>query len=211
MGVGENGPGPRYYIRPMMAADLAVSLSAVETALRRLDRNTLLGRLRQGLSNEIVRSGLASAGLLATPEFERLYAWRDGTSIAGATLDDIHLFPGFYLLSLEDALLHYRDYVACERWRRGWIPIFANGGGDFYVVVLTRDGNGSIRHSWIEETDHPVEFSSLKSMFNTLAQGFARDVFFVDNSSGYLEMDDNVFFELAKELNADVGYWRELV
>ena len=66
-----------------------------------------------------------------------------------------------------------------------------------------------MRHFWIDEVEHPIEFSSLSAMLATLAAGFERGIFYVD-PSGYLEMDDLVFGGLATELNPDVTYWREL-
>ena len=65
-----------------------------------------------------------------------------------------------------------------------------------------------MRHFWIDESEHPIEFSSLGTMLATLAQAFERGIFFVD-PSGYLEMDDLVFGELAAELNPDLGWWRD--
>lgn len=66
-----------------------------------------------------------------------------------------------------------------------------------------------MRHFWIDEIQHPIEFASLSAMLSTLAAGFDRGVFFVDQR-GYLEMDDLAFGGLATTMNPDVRYWREL-
>ena len=132
---------------------------------------------------------------------EALYAWRDGTETAGVgSVDDIHLFPGFYLLSLEDAVANYQSFEADHRWTPGWLPVFANGGGDFYVTDLGGDTAGVVRHFRIEETEHPIEFLTIDDMLTTIAAGFRRGVFYVD-ADGYLEMDDLAFGPLAAELN----------
>lgn len=193
-----------------MSDDLSVSLAAIELALRRLERNDLLRSLQAGLSADDVRSMLASAGLPSTRDLEEIYGWRNGTaSDSAASLDDIQLFPGFHLLSLQDAITNYQAFVTDQRWTPGWLPVFANGGGDFYVVDLSPSGTGAVRHFWIDEAEHPIEFSSLSAMMATLAAGFQREIFYVD-PDGYLEMDDLVFGELATEMNPDVAYWREL-
>ncbi|HEY0693981.1 MAG TPA: SMI1/KNR4 family protein [Kribbella sp.] len=193
-----------------MSDDISVSLATIESALRRLGREALLQSLQSGLPADAVRSALDSTGLPSTSELEEVYAWRNGTaSDSPASLDDIQLFPGFHLLSLEDAVTNYRTFVTGERWTPRWLPVFANGGGDFYVVDLSPTGAGAVRHFWIDEAEHPIEFSSLSAMMATLAQGFARGIFTVD-PDGYLEMDDLVFGELATETNPDVAYWREL-
>lgn len=193
----------------MTTDNLSPSLVAIEASLRRLDRQALLRSLQVGLSVEVLRAALAVVDLAATPELESLYGWRNGTSTFGsATLDDIHFFPGFYLLSIEDAAANYRAFVNDARWKTGWFPIFANGGGDFYVLDLHAPTTSPVRHFRIEKSEHPIEFSSLAALLKTLHRAFERGVFFVD-PSGYLEMDDFGFAELAVELNPDVNWWQE--
>lgn len=192
-----------------MMTDMAGVLSQLEAALTRLDRQGLLRTLRPGLSAAEVQEFLGSVGLKSNPELEALYSWRDGTSTEGvAAVDDIHMFPGFYLLSLEDAVANYRAFVTDRRWDSGWLPVFANGGGDFYVVDLGSQDDGPVRHFRIDESEHPIEFSSIKDMLRTLVQAFERGIFFVD-AGGYLEMDDLAFGMLAAELNPHISWWTE--
>ena len=187
--------------------DLSASLVSIEASLRCLNREALLRSLQVGLSAETVRSFLESVGFSSMIEVEALYKWKNGTSTAGMTLDDITLFPGFYLLSIEDAIANYRTFVTDPRWRTEWLPLFANGGGDFYVLDLRSSLAGQVRHFRIDESDHPVEFASLAAMLTTLAVAFERGIFFVD-ANGYLEMNDLDFGTLAAELNNDVDWWR---
>jgi cell wall assembly regulator SMI1 len=116
------------------------------------------------------------------------------------------LFPGFYFLSLEDAVANYRAFVADPRWTPGWLPLFANGGGDFYVTDVSGEPAGVVRHFRIEESEHPVEFLTIGSMLATVAAGFERAIFFVD-ADGYLEMDDLAYADLAAQLNPGVPWW----
>ena len=189
--------------------DLSLSLATIEKALQRLGRRVLLESLQEGVPAEAVRSSLAGVGLLSSRELEALYGWRNGTSTDGVmAADDIHLFPGFYLLSLEDAAANYRAFANDARWTAGWLPLFANGGGDFYFLDLNEPGGGSVGHFRIEESEHPIEFGSLQAMLETLVVAFDRGVFFVD-PSGYLEMDDLAFAEVAAEFNPDIAWWRD--
>ena len=188
--------------------DLVDALASIERGLDRLGRHALLRALRPGVSVGQTRDLLSSAGLPSSEQVETVYEWRDGTDTSGGSLDDIHVFPGFYFLSAEDAVANYRAFVADPRWSPGWLPLFANGGGDFYVVDLGSDVPDLIRHFRIDESEHPLEFESLAAMLSTLAAGFDRSVFFVD-SNGYLEMDDLAFASLAAELNPRVPWWTE--
>lgn len=190
-----------------MKIDLSASITSIDAALQRLKRNVLLQAFHSGLSSEAVRFSLEGVGLTSTPELEALYMWKNGTSTVGVTLDDIHIFPGFYMLSMEDAIMNYRSFVTDPRWRKGWLPIFANGGGDFYVLDLDSLPTGQVRHFRIDESEHPVEFTSLGAMLATLAAAFERGIFFVD-PHGYLEMNDLVFGGLAADMNHGVDWWR---
>lgn len=192
-----------------MTEDISSPLEFIEKALQRLGRRVLLESLQEGLLAEEVRSSLAAVGLPPTPALEALYGWRNGTSTVGvAAVDDIHLFPGFYLLSLEDAVANYKVFTTEGQWMAGWLPLFANGGGDFYVLDLSRPAASPVRHFRIAESEHPIEFGSLDGLFVTLATAFDRGIFFVD-PGGYLEMDDLVFGGIAAELNPDVDWWRD--
>ncbi len=187
--------------------EVTSALADIEIGLERLGRRILLSALRPGLDADQTRMLLRGCDLPGSEQVESLYSWRDGTETEGIpTLDDIHLFPGFYLLSLEDAVANYRAFVSDQRWTPGWLPIFANGGGDFYVTDLSGEMPGVVRHFRIEESEHPVEFLTVRDMLTTIAAGFARGVFFVDDH-GYLEMDDLAFGSLAAELNPRVPWW----
>lgn len=186
---------------------LIAPLTDIEKAFETLKRNVLLEALRPGIDADRVRSLLGEFRLPVSSHLEELYAWHDGTGTTGvASLDDIHFFPGFYFLSLEDAVANYRAFVSDPRWMPGWLPIFANGGGDFYVTDLSGEPAGVVRHFRIEESEHPVEFLTIGSMLTTIAAGFEQTVFFVDGN-GYLEMNDLDYAAVAARLNPGVPWW----
>ena len=179
----------------------------MQGGLEQLGRRRTLDALRDGLDARHTKARLREVRLQTASSLEKLFAWHDGTRTEdAASLDDLHLFPGFYFLSLDDALANYRAFVHDERWAPTWLPVFANGGGDFYVIDLGGDVSPGIRHFRLEEGEHPLEFLSLGDMMTTLAVAYERGVFFVD-SSGYLEMDDASFAAVAAELNPDVRWW----
>lgn len=118
----------------------------------------------------------------------------------------MYFLPGFYFLALEDALKSYEAFLPDTRWQRGWLPIFADGGGDFLFVDLSERGAASIRHFRLEEVEHPVEYENLLNMLKTISRAYQDKVFFVD-SEGYLEMNDDEYASLAHELNPSVKWW----
>jgi hypothetical protein len=187
------------------------SLAAIDRGLTELGRSVLISSWRPGQSPARVRDLLAHRGMTAVRELEDAFAWHDGIDFPpDVPADDFHVFPGFYMLGLDEAVASYDTYVSDRRWNPGWLPLFANGGGDFYVVDLSEVDHGSVRHFRIEESEHPVEFATVSAFFATLAEGFKEGIFYVD-SAGYLEMDDTTFGELAARLNPGISWWTESI
>lgn len=126
----------------------------------------------------------------------------------GLPLGSSYLFPGFYLLTIEDALANYAAFVANLRLDSKWLPVRADGGGDFYVIELGGGLAGSVRRFRIDESQHPIQFESLGAMFETIARGFESSVFFV-NRNGYLDMDGGEISAVAAALNPLVPWWND--
>lgn len=189
-----------------MIDGLIDSLSSIEHANRDLGRGNLLQVLQPGVSAEHVRSSLGESGLRSTEEIEALYAWHDGIADTDATIGQITLWPAFYFTSLEETAANYQAFVDDPRWTPGWLPMFSNGGGDFYVIDLSAPGETPVRHFRIDEAEHPVEFMSLTAMFATIEEAFRRGCFYV-TPEGYLGRDSLAFGKLAAEMNPDVEWW----
>jgi hypothetical protein len=186
--------------------DEAALLNLLERELNRFGRESVISRLRPGLDPDDVRERVEKAGLKSSPYFEALYAWRDGVDTTEATIGEIDLIPGCYLLSLDDALTNYRAFRGSSRWNRHWLPFLADGGGDFYVVEASSEAEGAVRHFRIDESEHPVEFSSVSSMIVVVLAAYRRGAYFLDEN-GYLEMHDELFADLARELDPGVPWW----
>jgi hypothetical protein len=89
-----------------------------------------------GLDEGDVAGPLRPAGRAPANEVVALYGWGNGTNAPAVTpLDDIHFFPGFYLMSLEEALVSYAAFCHDDRSQPDWLPLFANRGGDFYAAA----------------------------------------------------------------------------
>ncbi|MDM8084330.1 hypothetical protein QUV83_06095 [Cellulomonas cellasea] len=185
---------------------MAESLARIDAGLRELRRDALLELLMPAVEPSRTRAVLTAHGLPSRAAVEALYGWRGGTGPGDARLGDISMLPGFYLLTLDDALANYEAFLPDARWAPGWLPLFANGGGDFYVADLGGEMAGSVRHFRIDESEHPVDFLTLADMARTMAAAFDRGVFFVD-SHGHLEMNDLDFAAVAAELNPRVPWW----
>ncbi|MCP4679067.1 MAG: SMI1/KNR4 family protein [Deltaproteobacteria bacterium] len=169
-----------------------------------------LNALKPGRACAEITASLSGLGLSASQELVALFGWKDGTIVkSGDTLDDLHFFPGFYLLSLADATSIYTSMRNTEAWDSCWFPVFANGGGDFYAVKLDRGKHESTEVvGYIRgEPEHPVEYVSLTSMMNTILTCFEKQYFFV-SPHGYLEADDEAHARVARRFNPDLAVWQ---
>lgn len=188
---------------------LVPHLDRILEYLRKL-RRPIVHRLRNGVDGRHIEKVLGEAGLPSNKEIFDLWQWRNGTVIEpGTMLDDIHFFPGFYLFSVEDAVTQYLAMEGDGRWNRAWLPIFANGGGDFYAADFSRTDADSapIIGFLLGQEEHPTEYESLEKMCETVSVCFERGVFFVSRE-GYLEMDDASHSMIARQLNPTLEIWK---
>ena len=190
-----------------MNQDLDDFLGQLEAAIRRLARPTV-GLLNPGIEADRVRQLLRDRGLEPTTDLARLWAWRNGTEAStGAALGDLWLVPGFYLLSVQDATINFDAFVQSPRWNASWLPLMADGGGDFLAVNCSRDrDHGSVYRFRIDQSEHPMEYRTVERMVATFAAAFDRGTFYVDDE-GYLDQNDAEFAALAAELNPSIAWW----
>lgn len=188
-------------------------------ALERLDAALQVGRvptawglLNPGIPISQVRDAVASQGLPYSPELETLYEWHDGTGSGSeaALLGCLWLIPGFYLLSLDEAVTNYAVFRKDQRWNPNWFPVFADGGGDFYVIDFDNAPARVVRHFRLEEMEHPIEYRSLAAMIATFATAFESGAIFVDGT-GYVDVNDEAFNAIAARLNPDIPWWTDSV
>lgn len=186
---------------------LGAALEQLEESLRRLGRAGLVGALRPGLRPEAVAAQLGRRGLQAPPEVVEIFGWHDGVDEpADRVMDDVQLFPGFYMVSLEGCLMNYDVFVRSSRWSPAWFPFLANGGGDFYFLDLSVSPP-TVGNFEIYESDVRTEFSTLLSFIET--EIVAIDSGIVHVAGGFLEMDDLAFAELAAAREPRLSAWRD--
>ena len=144
-----------------------------------------------------------ATALVAPTQLTRIDAATRDANRRAASRGETPAPPG---QSLDDAVGNLQAFRSDSRWDANWPPLLANGGGDFYVADLGVR-SATIRHFRIEESVHPIEFSSLRSMLLTIARASKLGIIFVGESA-YLELDDHMFVDLAAAMNPEVEWWR---
>jgi hypothetical protein len=152
--------------------------------LQRLERQQALALVLPPPSREEATWRLTAVSLpAADPILEWFSCWGGRTS--GGELGKIDVLPGFYALSLADAVAHRHAY---PQWPDSWLPLLADGGGDFYVADTKSSMVPVFRHRY-DEPDPERVAGSLADFLASAALAYARGVIYV--SDGYLEQDEN--------------------
>ncbi len=171
-------------------------------------KRPVVALLKDGLDVNVVEQLMKKILLDPPADLIKLYECFNGTKIkAGDSLDDTHFFPGFYWLCLEDAIESYTSFIADNRWGKSWLPIFSNGGGDFYVVVCDKDSPifGSVIGFMLGEDEHFIEFPNLSTMLCVIDECFAKGIYYV--SDGFLDADYNAAMLVAKRFCPELEFY----
>ena len=185
-------------------------LNEIEESIQQLN-HPCVDHLNPGITSLKIQELFEEIPLQPNQDLHALYAWRNGSKDSeGVTLGEQAFFPGFYLMSLEESIQTYLELRERYGWDKSWFPIFASGGGDFYVMFLAPEAQGKILGFYVFEEEPQVEYRSLKSMLTTFKVCYEQGVIF-RNEQGYLEMDYRKHAEIAHEMNPDVKMWLEFL
>ncbi len=185
-------------------------MDRVEKHLRHLGRKSP-DLLQPPVSDADLQRWSAEFPFAFTEELRAVYSWRDGTRAdAGDLLENLHFFPGFVLLSLEDARRHYMERKDGAQWQENWFPLFADEAGDYYVVPCeaARVESTAVIGFVHGEPEQIAEYQSVAAMMATLDAAFAAGVFFVDGDDS-LEIDDDRYKRVARRFNPGISEWQD--
>jgi len=168
----------------------------------------VLSLLQEGVKRIDIEEVEKSIGLKFPSDFFELYYLNNGTLVKeGDILDDLHFFPGFYFMSLEDAIHDYKILIKADQWNKNWFPIFSNGGGDYFCVDCT-EGNKYPIIGFIVgyEDDEMIDYLNLYIMFKTIAECFEKGAYFIEDD--YLEIDIEKEKIISRKNNPGLDRWK---
>lgn len=193
----------------MAPDDIPQLMDGVVAHLQRLGRS-VPSLLQTPLSGAELQVWAAKFPFTLTREIEVIYSWRNGTrALEDDLLESLYLFPGFYLLSIEEAYQTYLERKDAPQWRKGWFPLFADGAGDFYILPCGRKkADSSVVIGLLHgEPEQIAEYESLTAMAATLEAAFARGAFYIDQDDS-MEVDDDMYGRIAHKFNPGIPEWR---
>lgn len=168
-------------------------------------------RLCPGLTRREIEDYEKRLGWKLPQEAYDFFGWRNGVDRHGAKMhDDLCFYPGFFPLSLEEAVVEIADLLdfGLPLWQAGWLPLFGDVSDARDVLDCTRIEGGSapVLFYMGQDPEHPVQYLSLAAMLETLADCFEQGVFFVDRE-GLLDMDWDGYCIVGRKINPGVDFW----
>jgi hypothetical protein len=146
-----------------------------------------------------------------TEELRTVYKWRNGTRAEeGDVLDRLWFYPGFCLVSLEEASELHQERKHAPQWRTGWFSLMEDGAGNAFVVPCTKKAadRAPVIGFIHGEPEQPVEYLDVTTMMETFADCFAQGAFFLDEY-GALDFDEDVQRRIARKHNPGVASWQD--
>ncbi|KAL3866192.1 hypothetical protein ACJMK2_043514 [Sinanodonta woodiana] len=134
---------------------------------------------------EIMLPLLSSIHMGLHEDILKLYKTTDGINmdVSQLAFKEIWLLPGYYLMSLEEAVETYNTMVESAKsdgqdWDNSWFPFLSSGAGDFYFINMS-DGtvNEFIRG---EDVDDEAKFENMADFFQQAVQHFEDGDFYMD-------------------------------
>lgn len=160
--------------------------------------------LQPGLTAQMVTD--RKAPFVLNDDLLLLYTWHNGTRVSQEyILNDHYFIPGYYLMSLDDALDSYHNLIANTNWQKCWFPILTSGGGDYYGVGQEQQGH--VINYIRGYPDHPVKYLNITTMMQTVAQCYECGAYYLDER-GFFKVNADAERRIAKKLNPGVKYWR---
>ncbi|MDO6142724.1 SMI1/KNR4 family protein [Paenarthrobacter aurescens] len=191
-----------------MKRDMTALMTTIDESLAQLQ----LGAsklLRPGLPAQTVTEELTARGLRPGADLIALYGWHDGTnSDPDVLLNDMYLMPGYYLLSLAEALEIYDRFVNEYHENSSWLPLLEDNAGGYVFVDCSAIDHQPVYDFNFENVENKLKHNSIRDMLATLAAAFTQGIFYKDGD-GWFDMKDDAFWKLAAKMNPTAQYWTE--
>lgn len=183
-------------------SQIAMQCDAIVAYHENLGRQRLGKLLNLGLAQKDVDKELKGISFEVPQSLKVVYTWRNGTKQGLATFNEMWLLPGYYLLSLEDAIRNFKLLIEHnpQNWKSSWFPFMCSGSGDFYAIQGDRNAldDGRILKFLRGEPEVVEIYSSLRLMLRTIDACFKKNVFYVADD-GFLEVNDDEYVKVAEK------------
>jgi hypothetical protein len=180
------------------------NLRRIELGSVEIGRQQTVDSLLPGIGADQVRAALRAAAFESTSDLESWFAWHNGSS--GATIGLAQILPGYYPLSVDEAVATAATFRELPGWDPAWLPLLADGGGYFYVVDQSIRPDGLMREFMHDQAECPIQYSSLANFVATVAEAYELRVF-TNHPDGFIEAENAVFDRIAAEKNPGIEWW----
>jgi hypothetical protein len=184
--------------------------------------HSIMSPLNKGINYSTINTLLLPITNNIPPLLITLYEWHNGNTISSFTT--LPLAGNMYFLPIEDAIeawYNLQEVVSKTKelylelgldqiWKETYFPIFANCGGDYYVIECDYNVSTFGQIFYFSLKDYAdsgiLVYESLQTMFEALYECYVKLVFKIEDS----QVKDINFDELAKisnYYNSQSNYW----
>jgi hypothetical protein len=196
-----------------MTEQLMTYLHELELTLR-TTANPILHHLNEGLIDSEIASFEKQMNIEFYSDIYALYRWRNGTAITGeATIGEQSLFSSGIFYSLQDVVNGYNYFYSADHLKKGMLPIFGSGGGD-YFFVNTNHGTGTFGMVFLYSptlfySEVPVSYcDSLVSLFACISYCYQDGIYSASSKGDGLQIDYDREQEVFRKHNPNSHFWR---
>jgi len=182
-------------------------------AQMKISKRPVVNYLQPGLSREYLLNATNELPDTFPDELVEMYLWKNGTHISSELItDQVCFFPGYYFLSIEDALYEYTQLISISncpdiiediKWNKYWFPVFSNAAGDFYSVCLGDVYNKSnVLKCFSYDLPFGQEaFATLSALMKTVYDCYREDIFYLGEDN-LLKMNRKEFNRIRMQNNS---------
>jgi len=180
-----------------------------------LERHSpILDKLQKGLNSITTRKLLGSFNI-TNDKLVTLFGWRNGVKdmYNGSKIEEFELFPEAIMLSLEEAINHYKVSIEQKLWEGGLFPMFSNGGGDYLLFDCNKN---SVSYEVVllyapslllNEKPESI-YDSIENLIQTVINCFNQKAYKFD-VKGLMDVDYDLKYKISTKLNPNSSYWDE--
>jgi hypothetical protein len=178
-------------------------------------KSPVLAYLQPGVSKLTYEKKLNSFHLTPSDEFISLYQWHNGTAEMKTENSNLWLFPGGIFLPIDKALEIYQYHtISNNTWDKTLFPIFADGGGDFYLINMSSQSpnHGRIYYFSFNAFDFDQiisYFDSVQSTIETIIEWYQQKAFILNYfGDPVVTFDSEKQLHIALKNNPNSDYWK---
>jgi hypothetical protein len=145
---------------------------------------------------------------------KKVYTWKNGIENDGQLFTNSYNYTGFGVIPTLDYAAEILQIESINKyWKKSYFPLVVSFSGDFLLYETDRaNANYGQLFLYCPTMGHVYEqisyFDSVYSLIDTIIESFNEKAFVYDNVEKFLDIDFDLSYPIATELNPKSKYWK---